>query len=68
MEFQRSGSGINLIETSSIASTNFGFYCDRIEKDAQALANEYECEIETWQRDDSDERTSHTGIVVQLIK
>jgi hypothetical protein len=60
--------GINLIDTSSIASTNLEFNRDRIEKEAQHLANECECEIQAWQRDDCEERTNHTGITVQPTK
>jgi hypothetical protein len=57
--------GIALIDTSNIASTNVDFYMERIVAEAQDLADECECEIDAWQRDDAGERTSHTGITVQ---
>lgn len=61
-------SGLDLIDTSDVASTNVEFYLERITKEAQDLADECECQIDAWQRDDNDERTSHTGITVQPKK
>jgi hypothetical protein len=57
--------GINLIDTSNVASMNIEFNLERIEREAQDLANECDCEISAWQRGDDGERTCHTGITVQ---
>jgi len=57
--------GIKLIDTSNVASMNVEFNLERIKKKAQGLADECDCVIEAWQRDDDGERTSHTGITAQ---
>jgi hypothetical protein len=60
-------SGIKMIDESSVASANLEFNRDRIEREAQDLANECGCEIEAWTCDDDGERTSHTGITAKPI-
>lgn len=60
-------SGVDLVDTSSVLSANLEFNRDRIAAEAQDLANECDCEIEAWARDDGD-RTSHTGITARPSK
>lgn len=60
--------GINLVETSSVWSANLEFNREKIEREAQDLADECGCSIEAWTRDDEGERTNHTGITVQPAK
>jgi hypothetical protein len=61
-------SGINLIDTSSVLSSNLEFNRERIAAEAQDLANECGCHVEAWTRDDDGERASHTGIEAQPTK
>lgn len=42
---------INLIDTSSVASTNVAFNIEAIAREAQDLANECGYEIDAWTRD-----------------
>lgn len=60
--------GINLIDTSSVASTNVEFNLEAIAREAQDLANECGCNIEAWTRDDEGEQATHTGITATPIK
>lgn len=60
--------GINLIDTSSVASTNLEFNRESIQREAQDLADECGCDIESWARDDDGERASHTGITAKPAK
>lgn len=59
--------GINLVDTSSVASTNLEFNRETIEREAQELADECGCDIEALACDDG-ERTSHTGIATKPAK
>ncbi|MDM5181755.1 hypothetical protein PO883_31740 [Massilia sp. DJPM01] len=61
-------SGINLIDTSSVLSANLEFNRERIAAEAQDLANECECDIEAWTRDDDGEQASHTAITARPNK
>lgn len=61
-------SGIDLIDTSSVASTNLEFNRKQIAQEAQQLADECDCDIEAWTRDDDGERISHTGIMAKSVK
>lgn len=54
-----------MIDESSVASANLEFNRERIEREAQDLADECGCDIEAWTRDDDGERNSHTGITVK---
>ena len=60
--------GINLVDTSSVASANLEFNREKIEREAQDLAAECGCDIEAWTRDAEGERTSHTGIIAKPAK
>lgn len=60
--------GVKLIDESSVASANLEFNREKIEREAQDLADECGCDIEAWTRDDDGERTSHTGITVKPAK
>lgn len=60
--------GINLVDTSSVGPANLEFNREKIEREAQDLADECGCGIEAWTRDDDGERTSHTGISVKPAK
>jgi hypothetical protein len=57
--------GVNLIDTSSVLSSNLEFNRENIAREAQDLADECGCVIEAWTRDDGGERASHTGIEAQ---
>lgn len=57
--------GINLVDTSSVWSTNLEFGRETIQREAQDLANECGCDIDAWARDDDGEQTSHTGITAR---
>jgi hypothetical protein len=60
--------GINLIDTSSVASTNVEFNLEAIAREAQDLANECGCDIEAWTRESEGEQANHTGITAKPIK
>lgn len=60
--------GIDLIDTSSVLSANLEFNRDRVVAEAKDLANECDCEIEAWARDDNGDRTRHTSITVRPSK
>jgi len=60
--------GVNLIDTSSVLSSKLEFTRERIAAEAQDLANECECSIEAWTRDDDGERASQTGIEARPAK
>jgi hypothetical protein len=61
-------SGGKLIDESTVTSSGLEFNRDRIEAEAQDLADECECEIEAWQQDDDGEQTFHTGITAKPNK
>jgi hypothetical protein len=60
--------GINLIETSCVASTNVEFNLEAIAREAQDLANGCACDIDAWTRDGEGEQSTHTGITATPIK
>lgn len=60
--------GINLVDTSSVASANLEFNREKIHREAQDLADECRCEIDAWACDDNGEQTSHTGIKAKPAK
>jgi hypothetical protein len=61
-------SDINLVDTSSVLSSNLEFNLERIAAGAQDLANECGCHVEAWTRDVEGEHASHTGIEAQPTK
>lgn len=54
-----------MVDDSAILSTNAEFHRDRLVVEAQQLADERECQIDVWLRNDDGEQSSHFGITVQ---